>query len=390
LNYTIPIHEIIFYVFVIIWGIIRFKVFGEKEKYGESVNNFTGFYEYNKLLENNNPYFKSLSDKGKHKFVHRTLLIQSELEFQGREDFVITDEVKILISGCIAQLTFGFSNPLIPNLKGVVIFPGIFYSKLSEAWVKGLAMGNGVVFLSWEDFVSGYEPDTATYNLGLHEFAHILRLSVNDSYEDNFRLFHYYDDWEAHGASTFTQIRNAKQDFFREYGGTNQAEFFSVCIENFFEVPQAFCEKFPKVYWHLCFLMQQNPLNVTEDYAFDKEDTEEANMKIVEPMPELNFFLSDFEYKIWQYIETKKYNLIIPLFLSIAFFVLTSYPIDIIRMTIVSITIGAFMRVYFHGSFNIIRNDEYVQFILFKSLPIAFIIAWLPSLITVLIMAKKL
>lgn len=134
--------------------------------------------------------------------------------------------------------------------------------------------------------------------------------------------------------------------------------------------------------------MQQNPLNVAEDYAFDKEDTEEANMKIVEPMPELNFFLSDFEYKIWQYIETKKHNFIIPLFLSIAFFVLTSYPIDIIRMTIVSITIGAVMRVCFHGSFNIIRNEEYVLFILFKSLPIAFIIAWLPTLITVLIMAK--
>ncbi len=201
MNYTIPIHEIIFYVFVIIWGIVRFKVFGEKEKYGESFSNFAGFYEYNKLLESKNPYYKGLSEKGKHKFAHRTFLIKSEIEFQEREDFVITDEVKILISGCIAQLTFGFSNPLIPNLKGVVIFPGIFYSKLSEAWVKGLAMGNGVVFLSWEDFVSGYEPDTATYNLGLHEFAHILRLSVNDSYEDNFRLFHYYDDWEAHGAS---------------------------------------------------------------------------------------------------------------------------------------------------------------------------------------------
>jgi hypothetical protein len=47
------------------------------------------------------------------------------------------------------------------------------------------------------------------------------------------------------------------------------------------------------------------------------------------------------------------------------------------------------MRVYFHGSFNRIKRDEYVLLIFFKRLPIASIIARLPSLITVLILAEK-
>jgi hypothetical protein len=104
----------------------------------------------------NIPYFNKLDINGKYKFVDRSIELRKSIEIQTREDLNLTPEMEYFICGCLAQLTFGFKNPHIEMLKGVVLFPNHFYSRLVENWVKGLAMGNGVVFLSWYHFVEGY------------------------------------------------------------------------------------------------------------------------------------------------------------------------------------------------------------------------------------------
>lgn len=116
------------------------------------------------------PYYLSLSDQARKRFIHRVLVLYHDLRIEGREDFEVTDEVRVLVCACLTQLTFGFSEPGLPFVKGVLVFPDIFYSRLARNWVKGLAMNNGVVFLSWPDFIKGYEHSSDTYNLGLHEF----------------------------------------------------------------------------------------------------------------------------------------------------------------------------------------------------------------------------
>lgn len=373
MNITIPVHELVFFSAAIIWALFRFIYFRVDENKDQF--HFPQFYTYNLILEKYNPYYKNLSEAARKKFVNRTYLIGTDLIFQGKEGFIINDEEKILTCGCIAQLTFGFPEPHIPNLKGVIIYPSIFYSQLSDAWVKGLATGNGFVFLSWEDFVRGYEPDTATYNLGLHEFAHILRLSVNDSHSSNFRLFHYYDDWENYGATAFEKTRNAEQNFFREYGGTNQAEFFSVCIENFFEVPEAFSQHYPEVYWHLCYLMQQNPMNIKADYTFDRDETMEANDYVENEMPVLTYFVSDFEYTVWQKIGRNKNDFILPFFISISLILIDYHVASIFRMTIGSLLIGLLIRAYSFRGFKFLSDKEYYFYLFSKSFPAALMLA---------------
>jgi hypothetical protein len=372
LNIVIPIHEILFYGIVLFWAILRYHVLKKPEDIPEETYIIPGFTHYNSLLEEKNPYYKELSETGRKKFVSRLRLIRDEIEFQSREDFNVTEEVRVLISACITQLTFGFEKPILPNLKGVVIFPSIFYSRLSEAWVKGLAMGNGVVFLSWEDFESGYRTDTATYNLGLHEFAHMLRMQAIGDINFDYRLHSYFDEWEENGEEAFENINRGEQNFFREYGGTNKAEFFSVCIENFFEVPESFSKELPEVYWHLCYLMKQNPLNPKEDFSFNQEDTEIANELVKEPLPEYQIHVTDLEQKLWYYLAGLKN---IPIYIALGILINGWHTENIIRMGLVILITEITLRIQADGGLKSIKYTEYQIHVLKRSLPLGILIS---------------
>lgn len=290
--------ELLFYTALSAWQFLKYQVWKPNlDKQIQARDSYTppGFKNYDSLLQSKNPFYAGLSQMGKVVFVSRLREIRDEIEIQGREGFEVTDEVRVLVCGCIAQLTYGYDEPHMPFLEGVVIYPQAFYSRLAENWVKGLAMGNGVVFLSWADFEEGYHFSTSTYNLGLHEFAHMLRLQALKGSGFDPRLEHYFTEWEANGMEVFKQIRTGHEDFFREYAGANTAEFFSVCVENFFEVPQKFSEELPEVYWSLCHLLKQNPLNTKHDYAFSPKDAAHVNQFIAGEVNPAHPYILDWE-----------------------------------------------------------------------------------------------
>ncbi len=293
--------ELAFYAGLSTWQYYKYHVWKPKndsQRLNPDDPATRNFEFYDQIIAAKNPYYAALSIEGKSHFQSRMLQVKHSIEVQGREDFTVTEEVRILICACITQLTFGFHQPHMPFLKGVVVYPGVFYSRLAENWVKGLALGNGVVFISWPDFEEGYHYSTSTYNLGLHEFAHMLRLQALKGGGFDQRLVSYFDDWEANGYEVFKRIRHGHEDFFREYAGENKAEFFSVCIENFFEVPEAFSKELPDVYWHLCHLLRQNPLNVKENYRFEESHINEVNSLLEEPIPTAEPWHLPFELKL--------------------------------------------------------------------------------------------
>jgi len=264
----------------------------------------TDFNTYNQFYMDNISYFNKLDINGKYKFVDRSIELRKSIEIQTREDLNLTPEMEYFICGCLAQLTFGFKNPHIEMLKGVVLFPNHFYSRLVENWVKGLAMGNGVVFLSWYHFVEGYEYSRDTYNLGLHEFAHMLRMQTFSEGNIDSKFSNYFDEYNEIAMMSFINHRNGADDFFREYGSTNEAEFFSVCIENFFEIPDLFEAELPTLYYHLCYLLNQNPLNTTDNYTFDREDVKLVNKEVNSKIPEYEHIYSKHEKMFWEQATT--------------------------------------------------------------------------------------
>lgn len=302
-------YELSFYLFVGCWGAIRYYYFFRKNHDAQNIaESFSVSSHQNDLLLSYFPYYHQLSAEGKKRFVLRAQQTIKSIIIQGKEGFVVTEDVKLLVGASIAQLTFGFSKPRLNELKAVLIFPDAFYSRLLRRWAKGLAFENGTVCLSWNHFLNGYENTSDAVNLGLHEFAHILRFEVYE--ESNSEgiftnpLVDNFKEWEDAGMPVFMNVRKGKEDFFRSYGGANTIEFFAVCIENFFEKPEVFKKELPYLYGKLCLLLQQDPLNISRDYCFDEmEDSflDSANDK------EYELWCSSKEQLAWNFVRPLAY-----------------------------------------------------------------------------------
>jgi Mlc titration factor MtfA (ptsG expression regulator) len=226
------------------------------------------------LLKQKNTYFKNLSPSGQQRFVDRVFKFMENKNFIGREGLIMTDEIRALISASAVQLTFGLKDYTISHLHTINVFPRAFYSKLFETSFKGLTTQGGIVSLSWDDFKQGYADDHDRMNLGLHELAHALNVDLDEEgiFDDHFE--NSFANWKAIAENNFQKLQKGEITFLRKYGGRSMHEFFAVCIEHFFELPDEFKKTLPDLYWNLAFMLNQDPENAKQDYAvaYDSEE----------------------------------------------------------------------------------------------------------------------
>ena len=225
------------------------------------------------ILNQHNSYYSNLSGEGKKKFEFRVLEFLRSKSFVGRQDLVVTDEMRVLISASAIQLSFGLDDFKFSNLHTINIFPGIFHSKLYNASFKGLTTRDGVLSLSWENFKSGYANDTDKLNLGLHEMAHALHIDLNDKKRYSNHFSNYAPKWKRGVLNDFYRLKAGKVPFLRTYGSSNLYEFFAVCVEHFFELPEEFKARLPDLYGYTALLLNQDPSNASDDYKLRKDYT---------------------------------------------------------------------------------------------------------------------
>ena len=196
-------------------------------------------------------FYKALSEKHKTYFEHRVASFIKKKEFIGRDDFQITDEVRVLISATAIMLTFGFRDFQIALISKIILYPGVFYSNTNKTYHKGEF--NPILkalILSWEHFQEGYQIDNDNLNLGIHELTHAIHLNsikkrdvssiiFKDSFSELIKLL---------SEERELRMRLLESEYFRGYAYTNQYEFLAVIIENFIETPLEFRSEFPVIY----------------------------------------------------------------------------------------------------------------------------------------------
>lgn len=216
--------------------------------------------KHKSYLENHFDFYKKLPTKSQQIFCSRVASFMSSKKFIPREMNHVSSEMKVLISASAIQLTFGFPDVNLSWFRHILVYPETFYSNVNRAHHKGEVNPRAkAIVLSWKYFVEGYLKKDGR-NLGLHEMAHALRLENRiTNNEFNFLDADILKEWEVRAQRTMEEIRNGTEQFFREYGATNNEEFFAVAVENFFERPQLFLEKHPKTYQTLCRLLKQDP-----------------------------------------------------------------------------------------------------------------------------------
>jgi Mlc titration factor MtfA (ptsG expression regulator) len=191
-----------------------------------------------------------LSDRKKIYFEHRVKEFINHYQFVGKEELLVTDEMKVVIAGTYTMLTFGMRDYLIDLFKTIIIYPSVYFSTARQEYHKGEFNPHmkAVVF-SWNDFSIGYDITNDNLNLGIHEFTHVVlhhSLRSNDASSVTFKM--HYEQLVNEVKHPPNRQRLIDSDYFRIYAYTNAYEFIAVIVEHYFETPHLFQSEFPQLY----------------------------------------------------------------------------------------------------------------------------------------------
>jgi Mlc titration factor MtfA (ptsG expression regulator) len=209
------------------------------------------------ILRQEFPFYKKLSLKYQGYFKHRVASFIASHEFIGKENFIITDQVRVLVASTAVMLTFGMRRYLFDVINKVIIYPTIYLSTITDEYHKGEFNPRvKVVVFSWEDFLKGFDSDTDNVNLGLHEFSHVVHYHGKRNEDSSAIIFaRIYKRITEDLDNAETRQRLVDSNYFRIYGYTNQFEFLAVIIEHYFETPQQFRQEFPELYKNVALML---------------------------------------------------------------------------------------------------------------------------------------
>lgn len=206
-------------------------------------------------------FYRELSALRKTYFEHRLIQFIKSKEFIGRDGFVITRDEELLLGATAVMLTFGMRYYLINILQRIIIYPGEFYSTISDDYHKGEfnPQLNAIVF-SWKDFLQGFKIENDNLNLGIHEFTHAIHFNSLTETDYSSRIFKRSFAELTLFLSQNEPLRKEliASQYFRDYAFTNQFEFLAVLIENFIETPEDFKSHFPNLYRKVKQLLKFN------------------------------------------------------------------------------------------------------------------------------------
>jgi MtfA peptidase len=252
-------YVIIVKTFILTFEFAAFKIYGSNPfRYLEArPRELAPFQQH--TLHKYFEYYRNMPPQLQRVFRSRLAKFMRSKTFETRQELELKEEMKIMISACAIQLTFGLSDFRLNFFKRIMIYPEAYYSRITKQYHKGEVNANGLIVFSWKDFLAGYSNPHDNLNLGLHEFAHALFINYQKNHSNCINLDSYYSEWRRVGDAEFFKMRGRKENYLREYGSVNLMEFFAVCVEHFFETPHAFKSQLPELYQTLSKFLAQDP-----------------------------------------------------------------------------------------------------------------------------------
>ncbi len=224
--------------------------------------------EWRKVLTDRVGFYHTLTtDQDKHRFEKMIQLFLSEKRITGI-DVVIDDTTKVLVGASAIIPIFRLEDWEYQNLGEVLIFPGSlerFKDPDNEAVSEVLGRVNPFqndhyVTLSKPALERGFNDMADRQNVGIHEFAHMLDQADGeiDGTPEAYLPDELVQPWKELVDRKIKEIKRGQSDI-NPYGATNEAEFFAVTTEYFFEKPIQLAQKHPRLYGMLQKIFRQNP-----------------------------------------------------------------------------------------------------------------------------------
>jgi Mlc titration factor MtfA (ptsG expression regulator) len=195
-------------------------------------------------------FYKNLEPNQQIEFEHRVAELIKSTKFRGKQGIKVNDEMRILIAATGVMISFGFEKFEYLNLEEIYIYPEDYYSEINKVYHLGeFNPRRKLLVLSWKHFKEGFDISNDNFNVGIHEFAHVLFFNklVKSDFESKSFIKKYREKQDLL-INSDKLIRILDLKYLRGYAYSNEYEFFAVMLEAFFETPHSFKANFPKLY----------------------------------------------------------------------------------------------------------------------------------------------
>ena len=179
----------------------------------------------------------------------------AERNWIGAGGMEMNEAVQPVVSMCAARLILNLDISYYDRLTEIVVYPNDFYNPLDDEDRCGEAHDWGVVVLSWHEVLAGLANPNDGYNPAFHEFAHVIDRD-SGAFDGTPRLHRPNDHapWADVMSRHFLALKQGDPihlDVINDYGAKNEAEFFAVVTEAFFEQPDMLAGAFPDLHAEL-------------------------------------------------------------------------------------------------------------------------------------------
>jgi Mlc titration factor MtfA (ptsG expression regulator) len=230
------------------------------------------------IIRRNVAHYCSLDDAERS---HLHALIQvfiAEKHWEGAGGLELTDEIRVTISAQACLLLLGLPHNYYKNVRSIIVYPSTvvppqrqpgFFENVTTPLelahpIIGQAFRQGPVIIIWDAALHGSQHPESGHNVIYHEFAH--KLDMLDGMADGtppLRDRAEYRDWVLTCSREYLRLKQntekGMKSFLDSYAATNEAEFFAVATEQFFDQPQLMIKHAPDLYRVLKEYYLQNP-----------------------------------------------------------------------------------------------------------------------------------
>jgi len=210
---------------------------------------------WSEILARNAPFVARLDASMRARLYADMHVLLAEKYFIGAGGLEITEEIRVTIAATAARLIGNLDVSLYDDLTEIVVYPGAYRhpDRATDTAVLGEAHQWGLVVLSWQAVLDGLRDPTDGRDTAVHEFAHVLdRESGAFDGTPSLRAHDHYRAWATVMTRHFEALRRGDGDpVLRDYGAINEAEFFAVATEVYFECPEQLRARAPDLYAEL-------------------------------------------------------------------------------------------------------------------------------------------
>lgn len=212
--------------------------------------------DWRNILEDNVAFYKQLPAAEKTRFENDVLLFLDNVRITG-VGAEVDDTDRLMVAASAVIPLFGFPGWHYRSLNEVLLYEGAFNQdfktrEAEERNILGMVGGSGMtgtMILSKPSLHRAFGDQHSSHHVGIHEFVHLLDRAdgTADGIPEMLLEQPFVIPWVKLMHREIKDIRDGDSQI-NPYGSTNEAEFFSVVSEYFFQQPNKLEKRHPELY----------------------------------------------------------------------------------------------------------------------------------------------